>query len=85
MTKTMREKMADAGMTSYIVQFENAYGDHPNFYQQYWASDANHAREQHEDATSDDAAAGKVIGVMTQDEYEISTGNTLAYGRSENF
>lgn len=84
MTKTMRARMADEGLTSYIVRFENAYGD-PDFYQQYWAENAEHAREQHDDATDGDSSAGKVISVMTQDEYEAATGNVLGYGRGENY
>jgi hypothetical protein len=50
--KTMREKMADEGLRSYIVTYVYAddYDSDEHYEMQFWAEDEAHACEQMEDA-----------------------------------
>jgi hypothetical protein len=83
--KTMREKMASEGLTSFIVSYDYlAPGEKQDlletFQMQFWAEDAAHAGEQFDDAEPD----ARVVLVETQDEYERRTGEKLCYGYTEN-
>lgn len=83
--KTMREKMADEGLTSFIVSYDDrAPGDEIKLdgamTMQFWAEDAGHAGEQFDDAEPD----ARLLLVETQDEYETRTRTILDYGRREN-
>lgn len=76
--KTLREKMADDGLQSFIVTFRD--GDDPTPYEsQYWAEDAGHAGEQCEDESPDYLA----ILIETQAEWEARNGRSLDYGNRE--
>lgn len=76
--KTMRAKMADEGLTSYIV----TYSDPDSTYiMQFWADDAAHAGEQFDDQ---EEWGAEIDLIETQDEFEARTGRTLDYGRQEN-
>lgn len=70
--KTVRAKMADEGLYSYIVEFAG------NFVQ-YWAYDAGHAGEQFDNAFP----WKRPDCIYTQEEYEKTYGATLAYDREE--
>ena len=91
--KTLREKMANDGLTSFIVSYDYAENDEeasdagggipdPDdvFTEQFWAEDAGHAGEQFDDSRPQ----GRCLLVETQDEYETRTGETLDYGRRAN-
>lgn len=91
--KTLREKMADDGLTSFIVSYDYYADDteagitgqenpwpEDSLTAQFWAEDAGHAGEQ-----ADDSFPGaRILLVETQAEYEARTGETLDYGRTEN-
>ena len=83
--KTLREKMAHDGLTSYIVSYDDrAPGDEIKLddalTMQFWAEDAGHAGEQFDDAEP----GSRVVLVETQAEYEARTRTILDYGRSAN-
>ena len=86
--KTMREKMADEGLQSFIVTYRTTDEDIGDGMviahtatMQFWAEDAGHAGEQ-----MDDAEPGcEIVVVQTQAEYEARTGETLDYGTLEDF
>lgn len=77
--KTMREKMADEGLTSFMVSYTG--DDHERYTSQYWADDAGHAGEQ---CDQDGEGTRTELFVETQDEFETRTGVELDYGRREN-
>lgn len=81
--KTMREKMADEGLESFIVSYlpEGHASYMAPLTQQFWADDAAHAGEQMDDAEP----FCSVLLVETQAEYEARTGETLDYGRGRNY
>lgn len=78
--KTMREKMADEGLVSYTVTFMYPGNRSLADTEQFWAEDADHAREQcidsHDEIT--------IKAVETQDEFEARTDLTLDYGNRSN-
>ena len=75
--KTLREKMADDGLTSFIVTYSHADDASLTGTMQFWAEDAGHAGEQ-----MDDAEPGCSVDLVeTQAEYEARTGVELDYGR----
>lgn len=76
--KTMRQKMADEGLSSFMVTY--TADDHETYTSQYWAEDAGHAGDQCEDEGEGDRTN---LFVETQDEYEARTGKVLDYGRGE--
>jgi hypothetical protein len=85
----MREKMADEGLTSFIVSYDYEDEDAPidedaaeNAYsEQYWAEDKPHAAEQFKDSNGDGV---RIVAIETQDHYETRTGEELDYGNREN-
>lgn len=77
--KTLAAKMADEGLTSFIVTLRDG-DDATPYEQQYWAEDSDHATEQCEAASPD----YQVVMVETQADYEARTGVMLDYGRREN-
>lgn len=77
--KSLREKMADEGLKSFIVTATYEWADYP-MYQQFWATDAAHAGEQAEDVEN----LHEILLIETQDEYEARNGVKLDYGRTEN-
>jgi hypothetical protein len=79
MPKLMREKMADEGLTSYIVTYDDC-GTDSDMAAQFWAENEGHAGEQFDDSYDECT----ISLVETQDEYERRTGLVLGYGRSEN-
>lgn len=91
--KTMREKMANEGLTSFIVTYDyyeddteaaEAGGGIPDpddvYKEQYWATDATHAAEQFTDSDS----SARILTIETQEGYELRTGEELDYGNREN-
>ena len=79
--KTMREKMADEGLKSFIVTFRYPENKSMGDAMQFWAEDALHAVEQAKASEGDDIT---VLYVETQEQYEANSGTTLDYGRREN-
>lgn len=79
--KNMMEKMADEGLTSYIVTFEIEGEADQLMWEQYWASNIDHAGAQCEDSVGFDLRYIHLI--ETQAEYENRTGVVLDYGRKE--
>lgn len=92
--KNLAQKLADEGLTSYIVTYDYFDDDDdaaangclgtPDpedvMMVQYWAESKQHAGEQY-DA---DLGYARVLSVETQEDYERRTGETLDYGRRAN-
>lgn len=86
--KTMREKMANEGLTSFIVSYDyedegtpiDAEAAENAYMEQYWAEDQPHAAEQFKDANGDGV---RIITIETQEAYEARTGEELDYGNRE--
>jgi hypothetical protein len=78
----MAEKMALQGLTSFIVTYCTDFDDDPSYDKQvqFWADDAQHAREQFKDAFPDNS----FVCAETQEKYESRVGYELDYGRKEN-
>ena len=87
MATTMRQRMAEEGLTSYIVSYiglppDEIEGEYEDLVadaeaMQFWAEDEGHAGSQFDDSEPDST----VLLIESQDEYEDRTGKILDYGR----